>query len=58
MDQFNWHNGMQGSPEHLVLHPVGLFSWPEYEARPFAKVVLPGLQQALKQGPVSHTAHH
>lgn len=56
MDQFNWHNGMQGSPKEIRLHPVGLYSWPDYQPRPFASNVLPGLNQALSQ-PVLHSTH-
>jgi beta-glucosidase/6-phospho-beta-glucosidase/beta-galactosidase len=57
MDQFNWHNGMQGSPRNTRLHPVGLFSWPDYLPRPFTQKVLPSLQQALNQAH-SPMAHH
>jgi beta-glucosidase/6-phospho-beta-glucosidase/beta-galactosidase len=57
MDQFNWHNGMQGSPQDTRLHPVGLFSWPEYQPRPFASHVLPSLLQALRHQPHSSTHH-
>lgn len=57
MDQFNWHNGMQGSPRHTRLHPVGMYSWPEYEPRPFTQNVLPSLRQALGQSQ-PHLTHH
>lgn len=56
MDQFNWHNGMQGSPQDTRLHPVGLYSWPDYQPRPFTRNVLPSLCQALSQ-PISHHTH-
>jgi beta-glucosidase/6-phospho-beta-glucosidase/beta-galactosidase len=49
IDQFNWHNGMQGSPNDTRLHPVGLYSWPEYAPRPFTQHVLPSLQYALNE---------
>lgn len=55
MDQFNWHNGLQGSPKENVLHPVGLYSWPEYEPRAFTREVLTPLMQVLSQ-PAHH--HH
>jgi hypothetical protein len=47
MDQFNWHNGMQGSPRETRLHPVGLYSWPDYRPRPFTTNVLPELRERL-----------
>lgn len=49
MDQFNWDNAMQGSPQDVRLWPVGLYRWPDYAPRTFTTEVLAGLQQALAQ---------